>query len=217
MTMSLREGLSFCRLGDRIVFLDLPADRYFCLAPATETIFADACAGSPMNSAQCKALADAGLIDQTQNGRSLRECRGPLTVSSAFESRTIRRAPFTVARLFANFARTQWSLRSRGLAATLSALARRKPQAESDVSARAVVDRIAQAQRTCARTFGSHDRCLAYAIAVTRSLYVAGVDADIVIGVAMPPFRAHAWVQWRGVLVNERVEVAAHYTPILVL
>lgn len=65
--------------------------------------------------------------------------------------------------------------------------------------------------------FGSHDLCLPYAIAAARSLHAAGIPADVVIAVGMPPFRAHAWVQWREVLVSERLEIAAHYTPIAVL
>jgi hypothetical protein len=41
--------------------------------------------------------------------------------------------------------------------------------------------------------------------------------ADLVIGVKLAPFRAHAWVQWRDLLVNEQADVTRLFTPILVV
>ena len=39
MGFTLRNGISFCRVGDRIIFLDIVTDRYFCLSPEAEHSF----------------------------------------------------------------------------------------------------------------------------------------------------------------------------------
>ncbi|EIZ78129.1 hypothetical protein WSK_3267 [Novosphingobium sp. Rr 2-17] len=217
MTILLREGLSFCRLGNRTVFLDLPSDRYFGLSPATEAIFARACVNPVTSAADRDVLTKAGILGQTEASLPLRECRHPAATRSGFDQAPLGANPLTVARLLANLFAAKRSLHRRGLAATLADLAGLKPLAAKDDAREADIVAIAHAQRICARVIGSHDQCLVYAVAVARILFAAGAAADLVIGVAMPPFRAHAWVQWRDVLVNERVDIAAHYTPIKVV
>jgi hypothetical protein len=39
----------------------------------------------------------------------------------------------------------------------------------------------------------------------------------LVIAVSLRPFLAHSWVQQGDVLLNERVDVARTFTPILVI
>ncbi|MGO4169924.1 lasso peptide biosynthesis B2 protein [Novosphingobium sp. YAF33] len=222
MPTSLRRGLSFCILGDRIVFLDLPADRYFGLSRKAEDVFRRALAGHPISRTERDILVRARIIDPGDAPLSLAPCTAETPHRSAFDQMSCPSRRRDVAALAWRLLRARASLRLRGLPATAAPLARCKAAATRDgetgpVTTRHALAAVASAQEACARMFGSHDLCLPYAIAAARSLHAAGIPADIVIAVGMPPFRAHAWVQWRDVLVNERLEIAAHYTPIAVL
>lgn len=222
MPTSLRGGLSFCSLGDRIVFLDLPADRYFGLSNEAEDIFRRALARHPISRAERDLLVKARVIVRGDAPLHLAPCIAQTPHHSALGQAPCPSRRRDVVALSRHLAWARASLSLRGLPATTAILVRRKaamtPDAGVDCdTARHALAAVASAQEACARIFGSHDLCLPYAIAVARCLHAARIPADIVIAVGMPPFRAHAWVQWRDVLVNERLEIAAHYTPIAVL
>ncbi|WP_313434742.1 lasso peptide biosynthesis B2 protein [Novosphingobium sp.] len=222
MPTSLRRGLSFCTLGDRIVFLDLPADRYFGLSQQAEDVFRRALAGHPISRTERDILVKARIIVPGNAPLSLAPCVAEIPHHSVFDQTPCPSRRRDVAVLAWHLLRARASLRLRGLPATAATLVRRKYAATQDGDGDAETTRhtlavVARAQEACARMFGSHDLCLPYAIAAAHRLHAAGIPADVVIAVGMPPFRAHAWVQWRNVLVNERLEIAAHYTPIAVL
>ncbi|PZQ50553.1 MAG: lasso peptide biosynthesis B2 protein [Novosphingobium pentaromativorans] len=222
MPTSLRGGLSFCTLGDRIVFLDLPADRYFGLSHDAEDVFRRALAGLPIPGAERDLLVKARIIVPGDAPLCLAPCAAETAHRSAFDQTRCPSRRRDVAALAWHLLRARASLRLRGLPATAASLVRRKAATTRDreacsESTRHALAAVACAQEACARMFGSHDLCLPYAIAAACRLHATGIPADVVIAVGMPPFRAHAWVQWQGVLVNERLEIAAHYTPIAVL
>lgn len=56
--------------------------------------------------------------------------------------------------------------------------------------------------------------CLPRSLALTRFLRTAGWPAVHVIGVALHPFEAHAWVELNGVAVDENASALQRYTPI---
>ena len=53
--------------------------------------------------------------------------------------------------------------------------------------------------------------CLPRSAVVTCLLRDAGVPAQMVIGVQKIPFKAHAWVEVEGRVVNDRAEVQLEY------
>jgi hypothetical protein len=61
------------------------------------------------------------------------------------------------------------------------------------------------------------DRCLPRSIALARVLARYGCRCEVVLGVKLRPFAAHCWVQTEQLVLNESVEEAARYTPILIL
>ncbi len=63
--------------------------------------------------------------------------------------------------------------------------------------------------------FPAPPNCLPDSLALLDYLYNQGVVADLVIGVRMAPYGAHCWVQTREALLNEAVDYAASFTPIL--
>jgi hypothetical protein len=56
--------------------------------------------------------------------------------------------------------------------------------------------------------------CLQRAAATTRLLRSYGVSAEMVIGAQDQPFRAHAWVEVDGCVVNDRLYVPEIYKPL---
>lgn len=113
-----------------------------------------------------------------------------------------------------------FDLRWRGLAASIARLRDRKVTIAQEEDVEGMSDRAAQiahAFRTCSRLVSVADRCLPQSLAVAHRLAGAGARAELVLGVKLRPFKAHAWVQWRDALVNERLEVARLFTPILVI
>lgn len=56
--------------------------------------------------------------------------------------------------------------------------------------------------------------CLQRSAAVTCFLRWRGIPAEMVIAVQKMPFRAHAWVECDGVVVNDRPEVQKNFVVI---
>jgi Transglutaminase-like superfamily len=58
--------------------------------------------------------------------------------------------------------------------------------------------------------------CLSRSLTLMLLLREQGIECDLHIGVRMPGegFQAHAWVEHRGVVLNEREQVANRFTPI---
>jgi hypothetical protein len=55
-------------------------------------------------------------------------------------------------------------------------------------------------------------RCLQRSAAATRLLRNSGVAAEMVIGIQPCPFRAHAWVEIAGRVVNDKPYVSEMYS-----
>ncbi|RZM28193.1 MAG: lasso peptide biosynthesis B2 protein, partial [Sphingomonas sp.] len=66
------------------------------------------------------------------------------------------------------------------------------------------------------RLWSSRDRCLPRSLALAHALRASGSAARLVLGVALNPFTAHAWVQDGDRVVNDTLDHAALFTPILV-
>jgi hypothetical protein len=54
-------------------------------------------------------------------------------------------------------------------------------------------------------------RCLQRAAVTTRLLRYHGVAAEMIIGTQQMPFRAHAWVEVEGCVVNDKPYVTEMY------
>lgn len=68
-----------------------------------------------------------------------------------------------------------------------------------------------------ARLITSFNQCLSSSIALTRFLARRNLYPHLVLGVRMAPFAAHAWVQADDLVLNDTVDMASRYTPILVI
>jgi len=74
------------------------------------------------------------------------------------------------------------------------------------------VPRICQAVDRACIWYAKRVLCLQRSAATACLLKRAGVPAELVIGTQFTPFRAHAWVEVAGLIVNDRPYITEIYT-----
>ncbi|ESQ84210.1 hypothetical protein AEAC466_10725 [Asticcacaulis sp. AC466] len=77
--------------------------------------------------------------------------------------------------------------------------------------------RIIERYLASRRFISAQNECLRWSIAMVRYLRAYGYYPNLVLGVRMMPFGAHAWVQDGDTVLNDTVEQVSAYTPILVV
>jgi hypothetical protein len=94
--------------------------------------------------------------------------------------------------------------------------ARTRPTADA-TAPRVDVTRLTEIFRTAEGLFPAREApqdCLPRSLALTRFLRTAGWQAEHVIGIALYPFEAHAWVELDGVPLNEGTTYLQRFTVI---
>jgi hypothetical protein len=216
----LRENLHFCIANERPVFLDLDANRYFCLPTATADVFKNAAASAFQKIAgqDAEQLAELGILAQAPDDTALhrRETVEPAVIG--IDSRPGWSDLF--ATLDGMFCRR--AARRRTETMTLSAIAHKlqgwkatpsKPQRSLDAKMRADIAAFAKSRHFHV----SQDQCLSSSFALLQFLRKRQFFPNLVIGVKMSPFAAHAWVQHGRVVLADEVDKVRLYTPILVV
>lgn len=220
MGLRLRDNLHWCVSGGRAVFLDIEADRYFCLPNTLEAAFLRFGAGAalPGDPARLTALVARGLLVDSP---------GPEPVAAAAAIDAPRRdflelpAPRArtgdLMRALALEARWAWRLRRQRLREIATQLERRGHAGQAAAATEARLARIVSAWCASGLILPAADRCLVRALALQECCAREGIRARLVFGVRMDPFRAHCWVQ-RGdqVLVGDFEQVRL-FTPIAAL
>jgi hypothetical protein len=200
-----RPGVAWCMVGERIVFLDTLADRYFCLPEAENRA-----AVRHLDRRKLKRWHQPPELprpngwerpaqswsDTQNNGFDLAQVARAIWVQRRIERRIAAKPLFTV--LKETRLRLDRCLQDHE---TLDDRAQRWARA------------FAQARllRTAA------DRCLPRSIALAFCLAATGTRAKLVFGVQLPPFAAHSWVQLGDMVVNDSAEEARRFEPILVI
>lgn len=219
MGYMLREGLSFCQVENRLLFLDLPADRYFCLTPATGHAVTQLWREQSVDASDQPSitrLVGAGLLVEGDGVTPIAPCPAPPVATGSLLGTGPAPGTTEIAAALLHLTRCEIELRTIGLAPAVARAARRKCR----IRLRAGAERIAttaSAFEACNTLVSPHDRCLPRSLAIAHRLMGVGARPDIVLAVKLGPFKAHAWVQCGAMLVNERVEVTRLFTPILVL
>lgn len=220
MTYRLRDDLSFCRVDDGLIFLDIGHDRYFQLPPRLEHAFITYLEGDAASDiaplVERKILTDAAPLPSHEAAAAM-----PVPVRSAIERLARARRPRILAALevLALVGTVHRQLKQRPLKAVLAALtaARRRalPQPVAEDEAR-LIETIDMFRR--ARPYVPIEPiCLLDSIALTRFLARRGLYVHIVFGVAADPFSAHCWVQAGDMVLNDTVGHATSYTQIRVI
>lgn len=220
-TYTLTPHISFCDAGGRYIFLDLLADRYFCLSRDAEAAFAGLVSGRPPNAAErdkLNGLEARGVLRSAAGGAIAVACAAP---AKPVELKCNRRAGTSVFRTTFAAARlleARMRLRFQSLFSLVLRLRRRKNSLAAVGSKNDFKDlaQIAADFQAAALIVGALDQCLSISFAICDRAIELGIPADLVIGVRPRPFQAHAWVQADGVLINDRVDHVAQFYPILV-
>ncbi|MGF7170815.1 hypothetical protein FHS91_002503 [Sphingobium xanthum] len=219
MGYALRPGISFCVVDGRTIFLDLKADRYSGLPPTMEEAFAKLVGGESLTGADRNALdrlvASRLLSDGDADHRFQLRLPGLQAVSDIelleAPSSCFRHVPAALAHLIASALR----LKRGSLWKLVRQLELQK--AKEATRARGSISEVLAAFRWAGLIMTSHDQCLRRSIALMRHLLCLGHRPEMVIGVAVRPFRAHCWVQHQGAVLNDRLENIRPFTPILVI
>jgi hypothetical protein len=220
MPVGLRPGVSFCEASGHLVFLDIEADRYFGLSANAETAFRRLLEGRPQTSRALSGdiFLESGLLVDEPDAFPVTPC-GDITVARAslLDQPLPRVCLLATLRALIGLSAARLTLRVGGLARALRAVTARKARLAARPAHPATLESQAAAFHRCALLVRSHDQCLARSLALVRALAAHGEAADLVIGVRVRPFSAHAWVQKDDLLLNESCDAVRGYTPILVL
>jgi len=213
MPYQLPHGVSFCWVDARAVFLDLRRDRYLCLAPELEAgLRALVDDGAPARAEDAERLTRTGLLEAAPRlVRPIRPCAAARPRSGALEVE----GP-TAGDPAPPLVEVAWRLARRHAGG-------RRTLIRNLESWRRPADPPARAPATAslARSFAAARRrlplqraCLPDSLALIDFLAARGLAAQLVIGVRLHPFQAHAWVERDGALLSDTMEAIAGLTPI---
>lgn len=214
----LRDGLSFCRIGERSLFLDLVADRYFCLSAPLDRAFSALCESAPVDPALASTLVEMGILIASRDAPSPGPCAARSWIATGKSDLHARPSIASIAMALAR--RALWSrrVRHRPLAENIQYLERQKQKdARTGSPAPAAIARIEGAYRRAALIVPTRDRCLATSMALMSALMAQGARADLVLGVKLDPFQAHCWVELDGAVIGDEPDLLRPFTPILVV
>ena len=221
MGYRLRSDLTYCEVSDRLMFLDLAADRYFCLSPRLEADFRwiASAEGDDLQTDDAAPLLLSGIVAQAPGKTSVAPCTLAAPArASLLDAPRVTVRPFTVGMLTGSIALARLALRIGRFHKTIIRLAERKAAIRGSraIDIAAMRDLSAQFART-ARLTQAHDRCLPRSLALAGHALARGWPVDLVMGVQLRPFAAHCWVQAGSDLLNDRVDAIRPFTPILVV
>lgn len=225
MQYRLRHGLSYCRVGGHLIFLDVPNDRYFQLSRGMEDRFLAHARGDDAH-VDVSALVDQGILTASRAESPRRpEPRFIPPVFSALE----RSEPKHHAGLSCSLAvlttvfSIQLELRALGLVGVLDKLVayrQRRTTHQSSTTTPQDGQRLLDSTSSFqgARLYVPvPTRCLLDSLALVRFLARQRLHAHIVFGVTADPFSAHCWVQSRDLVLNDTVGHVNTLTPIRIV
>lgn len=198
----LRVHLRVCKIGQRFIFLDLAASRYFLLESEAAARFAAFREGSS-DFRELDWLCGHGIIEP---GVPAMSAELPIAAArSLIDEPLDRPAPWMVAEALA----VQLVARRQVLRASLMDILRPVPGRKDAKTCGPVV----AACHIAARYRSATDRCLPNAVAMRKMLARRGIASELVIGV-MLPFAAHCWLQSGEVVLSDTFGRIQNFHPL---
>ncbi|MEW9856673.1 lasso peptide biosynthesis B2 protein [Novosphingobium sp. M1R2S20] len=210
----LRNRVGCCRSGDRFVFLDLEADRYFCLGRELEQAFAALVSDQPVDAQAIAALSHAGVIIGADEGRPALCTTLPAQAAHLSDLAAAHLKVFT-----SLLHRAKWAVRvkTRTFVANIDWLVDRRTRGEAAAAERAEVASLVAGYRQARLWWSEQGHCLSTSLALMEDLISRGFAPNLVFAVRLGPFEAHCWVELEGLLVNETPERVRPFTPVMVI
>ncbi|WP_052071776.1 lasso peptide biosynthesis B2 protein [Sphingopyxis sp. MWB1] len=213
MGFRLSPGLSCCRAGGELVFLDLPNDRYFALGARERARFERLLAGTGEDR-DADLFVKAGLIRRVEGTAALSPVTARFAPGDIEGLERARPALRSILETGYHVTRARRAIAASRLYGALAALSRRKagiPEADGAAVRAALRFLSARPLVPVPR------RCLIDSVALLRLLLAKGLGAELIFGVRTQPFAAHCWLQTRHHILTCAQEEARNFTPILVL
>lgn len=225
MSLRLRNGVFHCLANGKIACLDLPADRYFALPTETEVAFQNLMAGCHPDDIDLAALApllQAGLLiegGETDARQTSEDLRLPRTTALRVFEDGARPSTTSYLEAFAYQYGATLGLNSHKLNGMVERIRVRKQRAAKCAKLARSSPPLAplHAHVALRRLIPHQDQCLRRSLGLIELLNRHRFYPNLVIGVRMKPFEAHAWVQWDEMVLNDEVDQVLRYTPILVV
>jgi len=222
MTWHIKPDILWCVADARPVFLDLATQRYFTLPAHHVEVFANWPCQADDPAADFTALpmfvSEAPAPDDWR--LALRPSTDFPRIGSS-QTDTFAQSPYfsLVPWAFVCHALARILLRTSPFASSVSRLVarRRKALAATSRSHRWNLQRAAASFDVTSRVLKSHDRCLQTSVAQSLFLWTLGHSPNLVLGVKMTPWAAHAWVQNGPNVLNDDPDRVRSFTPILVV
>jgi hypothetical protein len=82
---------------------------------------------------------------------------------------------------------------------------------DSAIAHEATVEAIVNAVSIARMLYVKRVWCLQHSTVVTRLLRKRGIAADMIIGCHLAPIQAHAWVEFNGNVITEKVQKMEHF------
>lgn len=221
---AVRDDLSFCRVGEQIVFLDIKNDRYFRLPQPLERALVTHLEGDGNSDTDISGLIERNiLVDQPSSTSVGRRSIKP-ALRSAMEAPYAKQRirAFELMEVLAIVLHTKLELKLFSLKHVLDGLgADRHIQPVNTTRPTALLAHrlsdVAAVYRR-ARLYVPVDMCcLLDSVAMTKFLRRRQLHAHVVFGVALDPFSAHCWVQVDDLVLNDTVGNVNSHTPIRVV
>jgi hypothetical protein len=225
LTLALAPDVYVAALGDRVIVLDLPRDRYIGLGAAPARVLAALAVAGTANSLASAASHDAGverllttqgLLVHTTRTRRPPVAARPLVASATEWPAEVNTRPDLDGRAIQSSLRalmeTQLALKLLPFRSTIAwkdRAAARPPR----FSRRGVIDAFAAARPW----FPIKPICRLDAVSLSLTLWRNGYRPTLIFGVRLEPFHAHCWVQDGATVLNEPHEGVLQYTPIMMV
>jgi hypothetical protein len=229
MTVTLlAQDVHVCVVENNAIFLDLKHDRYIGLDAAQTDVLRKMLSPEPQPADAHAAALAAHLIGQrlltqdSRTGRPLRltEAAAPAAglVGFEYDPPCEVRWHHVIALAAAYFGVTA-SLRFRSLAATVATASRRQRAAAKSrgapVDIEFVYALVLAFRRLRPLFYKARQSCLLDSLVLASFLAKYHVCPRVVIGVMLGPFGGHCWVQHEALVLNDRFERVAKFTPIM--
>ena len=226
MHFRLRDGVSFCWVDDRPIFLDLRTDRYFELTLHQAVLFRNAVLQGLEACDDARELQRTGLLVPTSD---VAHPLAPATCAAArmsvmeMDDTNIELKLSEIFEVVALVLSTQRWLQNRRLGELLddlagsAVIARRQAFSSSPGHESPEIIKTSRAFLGARLYAPANTSCLLDTLALCRFLTRRGLPWTMVFGVTRYPFSAHCWAQAGELALNDTVGNVSAHTPIRVV